>query len=144
MPQSLLAPADGSRVWFGMDDYEVVSPDRTTTLLLSYITEPPHGDSLHRGSVANWSLNGYAWGSGISWSPCSRYVAFDWTPDLDHLVRKCLVVDLADKRALVIPEYVHFTRLAWPTLSYRRGAGLVLGEQERLLQLGKSSAWSAA
>jgi hypothetical protein len=48
MQQRLSAPVDGTRVWFGMADYAVVSPDQATTLYLPYVGEPPHGDSQHR------------------------------------------------------------------------------------------------
>jgi hypothetical protein len=73
-------PHDGRRVWFGYTDHELVGPDGNTVISLPYVYEPPHGDSLHRFVFRSVELPGFAWGCGLAWSPCGRYVLFDYSP----------------------------------------------------------------
>jgi hypothetical protein len=108
------ANADGARTWFGNASYDFVGPDGKTCVSFPYAAEPPHGDSLHRVVFSKAELPGFAWGSGIAWSPCGRYLLFDYSRDRRRLSRDVVVLDLHLARLHVLPEYVRATRFNYP------------------------------
>lgn len=110
------APHDGSRTWFGYGDYDFLGPDGQTHLEFTYAWEPPHGDSLHRVVFSTIELPGLAWGNGIAWSPCGRYVLFDYSRDRRELSRDVAVLDLRAARFYLLPIYVSATRLKYPDI----------------------------
>lgn len=122
MPENLRATHDGTRLWFGMVDYQIHAPAGYAILSLPYISEPPHGDSVHRILVNDHTFPGFAWGNSLAWSPCSRYVALDWTAQLRTLTRNTIVLDVHSLKYFVLPEYVLATRFAYPRL-YRESEG---------------------
>jgi hypothetical protein len=133
----------GRREWFGYGDYVSLSPDGKTELQFPYVTEPPHGDSLHKIYLASTELAGLAWGSGIAWSPCSRYFTIDWTEGPGPSSRQIAVFDCwCVLRSIVnIPKtnYERVSRFAFPELYAERN-------QEELLvyTFNNSEGWRAA
>jgi hypothetical protein len=117
---TLRASSTGDREWFGYGDYVSVSPDGKTELHLLYVTEPPHGDSLHKMYLGSTQLKGLAWGSGVAWSPCSRYFTPDWTEGPGPSSRHVAVFDCwRFLRCIVSPrssEYVRVSRLVFPAM----------------------------
>ena len=122
MPEMLHCPQDGSRVWFGMADYEVYSPNERTLLVLSYVGEPPHGDSQHKVLFQGWVVPGFAWGNGLAWSPCSRYLTLDWLPRLGAVARQCIVIDVERQSTFTLLEHVEVSRFIYPCVYV--GAGI--------------------
>ena len=118
------APASGHREWFGYGDYVIVAPDGRTELRLPYVTEPPHGDSLHRIFLASTELAGLAWGSGVAWSPCSRYFTLDWMEGPDLSSRQIVVIDcwclLLNVVRLQNLDYARISRFSYPGLYAER------------------------
>jgi hypothetical protein len=122
MPDVLRCPQDGNRVWFGMTDYEVHSPDGRVVLILPFVGEPPHGDSQHKVLFQDWVLPGFAWGSGLAWSPCSRYLTLDWLSHLGAVERRCIVIDVERRSTFTLPGYEAISRFNYPRLCV--GAGI--------------------
>ena len=108
-------------MWFGMADYEIHSPDGRTVIELPYVGEPPRGDSQHRVLLKGSALPGLAWGSGLAWSPCSRYFTLDWLSQLGAIERRCLVVDVDSRATFVLPEYAAVSRFEYPQVRARVG-----------------------
>jgi len=117
------AQADGARTWFGYGDYDFLGPDGQTHLAFTYAWEPPHGDSLHRVAFSKTELPGFAWGNGMAWSPCGRYVLFDYSQDRRDLSRDVVVLDLHAARFHVLPEYVSAIRLKFPEVFTKTEGG---------------------
>ena len=122
MPQVLRCPRDGSRIWFGMDDFEIRSPDGHTTLILPSVGEALRGDSQHKVLFQDWVLPGYAWGDGLAWSACSSFLAIDWLSDLCAIERHCIIVDIASRSTFTLPNYVAVSRFKYPHV-YAGGSG---------------------
>ena len=115
-------PTDGSRHWFGYGDFEFYFPEGGTCISFAYEWEPPHGDSLHKVTFSNIELAGFAWGNGLAWSPCGRYVLFDYSPDRRKLTRVVVVLDVEAARTFILPDYVAVSRFRFPHI-YERAAG---------------------
>lgn len=107
-------PIDGSRYWFGYGDFAFYFPEGGTCVAFPFEYEPPQGDSLHKVSFSNLELAGLAWGSGLAWSPCGRYVLFDYSRDRRKLTRDVLVLDVKAAKTFILPNYVAATRFCFP------------------------------
>jgi hypothetical protein len=110
--QHLQAPLSGDRVWFGYGDFVIRQGDRT--LSLPYVSEPRFGDSQHRICFENWTAPGLAWGSGLAWSPESRYVLVDWAAGANVQQRITVALDLQRKAVFEFPECIPFKRFVYP------------------------------
>lgn len=115
--QTINIPADGTAVWAGMGNYILVSPDGQHQLKLTYIAEPPHGDSYGSLVIDDVKLPGFAWGSLFASSTDSHYVVFDWMAR--RFVRQTIVVDLKQRCYFVLPEPIHNFFVAWPVIEGR-------------------------
>jgi hypothetical protein len=89
---------------------------------LPYVAEPPHGDSQHKAVFKGWALPGLVWGSGVAWSPCSRYCTVDWLSHRGAIERRCIVVDVESQATFTLPEYVTISRFKYPQMYKRVGA----------------------
>jgi hypothetical protein len=116
------AKADGVRTWFGYGDYDFLGPDGQSRVSFPYAWEPPHGDSLHRVVFSGAELPGFAWGNGVAWSPCGRYLLIDYSQDRCKLTRDVAVIDLHSTRFFVLRDYVAATRLSYPNVFAKAGA----------------------
>jgi hypothetical protein len=119
--QSIRLPADGSPVWAGMADCQLLSPDGAHRIDLPYLGEPPHGDSYHRMEIDGASFPGHAWGGLFAMTADSQYLAFSWKPSRSvarpsDFERKTVVVDLTMRRYFVLPTYIYKFRFVWPLL----------------------------
>lgn len=115
--QTLPIPADGSTVWAGMGNYILLTPDGQHQLKLTYIAEPPHGDSYGSLVIDGVKLPGFAWGALFASSTDSRYVVFDWMEK--RFVRQTLVVDITQRCYFVLPEPMPNFVVAWPVIEGR-------------------------
>lgn len=105
-------PQDGSALWAGMGNYRLVSANRIHQIQLTYIGEPPHGDSYHQIVIDEHSFPGHVWGCMFALSHDYRYLVFSWMPALAE--RKAVVVDIIDRRYFVLPEYFYDFSFNWP------------------------------
>ena len=112
--QELQFPADGSSVWAGMGDFQLVSPDGAHRLDLRYAGEPPHGDSYHSAAIDGRPFPGHVWGCQFAVTGDSHYLAFSWKPS--GYERKTVVVDLLAQRYCVLPDYIYDYRFIWPVI----------------------------
>src|SRR6185369_2926017 len=117
------APKNGVRAWFGYRDYEFAGPDGVSLVSLPYVREPPQGDSLHKVLFSSNELPGFAWGSGLAWSPCGRYVLFDYSPDRLNLTRETSVLDLVSASFCSLPQYLNASRLEFSNVFVSTGQG---------------------
>jgi hypothetical protein len=106
--------ADGSAVWAGMSDLELITPDGRHRVRLPYDGEPPHGDSCHRIEIDGVPAPGYAWGCHFACTPDSRLIAMSWMEK--HIERKTAVFDLGGRRYFVLPFYIGNFCFRWPHL----------------------------
>jgi hypothetical protein len=114
---------DGGSVYAGYADSLVVSPNGAHAIELLYVGEPPRGDSFHSIGIDGRSLPGYAWGGSFVFSPCSRYVVFDWMAQ--RFERRTLVADMDAGRYFVLPHYIHRSGIAWPAITgFELGSGI--------------------
>jgi hypothetical protein len=111
---------NGEPQWAGMGDYVLISPDRAHRMDLIYEGEPPHGDSYHRASIDGVSFPGLVWGCMFAFSTCSRYLVLSWMSKL--IERKTAVVDLAERRYNVLPEYIYDFQVRWPSIQGARSS----------------------
>lgn len=112
--EHLKLPSDGSSVWAGMGDYLLISPDNTQSITLTYLSEPPHGDSYHYLEVNNKKLPGFAWGDCFAFSNDSRFLVFSWMEKLFE--RKTIVVDCIEEKYSILPVYINNFDVLWPTI----------------------------
>lgn len=112
-PETQLAN-DGSAIWAGMGDYILVSPNGAHRVELIYESEPPHGDSYHRGVFDGHPFPGHLWGCMFAFSPCSRYFVFSWMSKLFE--RLTVVADLQAQRYFVMPAYLYDFDVCWPSI----------------------------
>lgn len=140
-PQKTLPPSmrevrfsdDGKAQWAGMGDHRLISADGRHQLEVEYVSEPPHGDSVHRVIVDGRVLPGYAWGCMFAISPCSRYAAFSWMATMYE--RRTIVVDMSDAKYAVLPEYIYDFVFRWPKLNG------INGEREKSYSFDGSESW---
>ncbi len=103
--------SDG-RVWAGMGDYRLVSPDGAHVAELTYEGEPPHGDSYHALQIDGRTFPGYAWGCLFAFTADSKHLGCSW---MEHLFeRKTVVIDLLKQRYFVLPKYIYNFTIDWP------------------------------
>ena len=115
MPSEIIwFASDGQARWVGMGDFVLVSPDEAHRVELTYVGEPPHGDSYHRATIDRAAFPGEAWGCLFAFSVCSRYLVFSWMAK--RYERRTVVVDLQDQRYFVLPWYMYHFRVSWPTI----------------------------
>ncbi|MGN6263696.1 MAG: hypothetical protein ACTHNO_23465 [Ralstonia sp.] len=112
--QVLQLPADGSSLWAGMDDIELITPDGRHHVHLRYEGEPPHGDSYHLIQIDGVPAPGYAWGCTFACTPDSRLLAMSWMEK--RIERKTAVFDLEGGRYFVLPFYMGNFCFRWPRL----------------------------
>lgn len=105
---------DGKSRWAGMGDYLLVSPDGRHSIAITYVGEPPHGDSYHTVNIDGSALPGYAWGCMYAFSKCSRYCAFSWMKKLYE--RRTIVVDLQNRTYCTPGFYFHHFEIQWPSI----------------------------
>lgn len=105
-------PAEGGRVWAGMGNFRLVSPDGTHAAELVYEGEPPHGDSYHAMRIDGRPFPGHAWGCVFAFTEDSRFFGFSWMAHLFE--RKTVVADLSLSRFFVLPRYIGDFTLDWP------------------------------
>ncbi|MBB4638178.1 hypothetical protein [Longimicrobium terrae] len=111
-------PGNGDSVWAGMGDYTLIGPDGRHEVSLRYAGEPPHGDSCHELRADGVLLPGLAWGCNFAFTPDGRYFAASWIAE--RYERRTIIIDLDERRYLVLPIYIYDFRFVWPTLA---GAG---------------------
>lgn len=107
-------PADGSPLWAGMADIELITPDGRHQIYLGFEGEPPRGDSYHSIWINNVRAPGYAWGCLFACTPDSRFLAMSWMETLPE--RKTAVFDLEERRYFVLPFHLYSFRFRWPRL----------------------------
>jgi hypothetical protein len=113
------APANGALAWFGYTDYEFVGPDGSSVISLPYDHEPPRGDSLHKVRFSSRELPGFAWGTGLAWSPCGRFVLFEYSSDRRELSRATAVLDLLKGRICAPVLLMRVSRFVYPDVFVR-------------------------
>ena len=105
---------EGSALWAGMADIELITPDGRHQIYLGFEGEPPHGDSYHSIWFNNVQAPGYAWGCLFACTPDSRFLAMSWMEKLFE--RKTAVFDLEERRYFGLPLYLYSFRFRWPRL----------------------------
>ena len=121
-PEIIRFSQDGQAHWAGMGDFVLVSPDGAHRVELTYVGEPPHGDSYHRATIDGAAFPGEAWGCLFAFSACSRHLVFSW---MAKRYERCTVaVDLQDRRYFVLPHHLCSFSVRWPT---------IVGEGEQLV-----------
>lgn len=114
-PKIVQFTADGSSKWAGMGDYILISPNQMHRIEIIYESEPPHGDSYHRGTIDGKIFPGFIWGRMFAFSSCSRYAIFSWMSK--PIARQTVVVDLSEKRYSLLPEYIYDFTVSWPVIT---------------------------
>ncbi|WP_129587790.1 hypothetical protein [Herbaspirillum robiniae] len=99
---------------FSMGDFVLSTPDGRHEFEFLYVGEPPHGDSYHSIRIDGAPFPGLAWGSPIYISSDSRYVAFSWMAK--PIERETIVIDLTDRRYLLLPRYCLNVKILWPNI----------------------------
>ncbi len=112
--KTLILPENGACVWAGMDDWELRSADAKTVAVLTYLGEPPFGDSYHSLAVNGRLVPGYVWGCQFAISTDSRYLVCSWMEKL--VERDTLVVDCENFRCFVLPFYLRKFVVEWPSI----------------------------
>ena len=107
-------PADGSSLWAGMDDIELITPNGRHHIHLRYEGEPPHGDSYHSIQINGVPAPGYAWGCDFACTTDSRLLAMSWMEK--RIERRTAVFDLEERRYFVLPFYMGNFCFRWPRL----------------------------
>ena len=113
-PEIIRFAPDGQARWAGMGDFVLVSPDGMHRIELTYIGEPPHGDSYHRATIDGVAFPGEVWGCLFAFSTCSRHLVFSWMAK--RYERRTAVVDLQKKHYFVLPWYLYRFSVHWPTI----------------------------
>lgn len=113
--QTLNIPADGTTVLAGMGSYLLLTPDGQHQLKLTYIAEPPQGESYGSLMIDGVKFPGFAWGALFASSTDSRYVVFDWMQK--RFLRETIVVDLSLRCYFVLPQPIRHFGVAWPVIS---------------------------
>ncbi|KAA0970379.1 hypothetical protein FPY71_07620 [Aureimonas fodinaquatilis] len=131
--QNVQCPSDGGSVYCGYGDYRIIAPDGQTQALLTYVTEPPFGDSYCRLTVAGKPFPGFAWGSHFAWTKDGRFLVFAWMEKLYD--RKTAVVDVDASAFCTLPGYVHTMRVSLGPLTI---SDVKTGEQQ---QISDSAEW---
>lgn len=108
----LKLPSDGSCEWAGMGDYQLVSPNGSISANITYVGEPPHGDSYHYLGINGKKFPGYVWGCLFAFSPDSKYLVCSWMEKL--IERKTVVINCADAKYFVLPKYIYKFSVNWP------------------------------
>ena len=107
-------PGDGDSIHVGMGDFELLTPNGEHRVQILYRGEPPHGDSYHEVFIDGVSLPGYAWGCNFACTRDCRYLAFSWMAR--RIERITAVVDMADRRYVLLPAYIYDFAFRWPRL----------------------------
>ena len=110
----LKLPNDGTCEWAGMGNYQLISPDGSISANITYVGEPPHGDSYHTLSINGKGFPGYVWGCLFAFSTDSRYLVCSWMEMLFE--RKTVVIDCVDKRYFILPVYIYNFSINWPSV----------------------------
>ncbi len=113
-PEIIRFARDGQARWAGMGDFVLVSPDGAHRVELTYVGEPPHGDSYHRATIDGAAFPGEVWGCLFAFSACSRHLVFSWMAK--RYERRTVVVDLQDRRYCALPCYFYRFSVRWPTI----------------------------
>lgn len=123
-PKCVELPRNGGSIHVSMGDFELVTPNGEHRVELLYRGEPPHGDSYHEVFIDRVSLPGYAWGCNFACTDDSRYLAFSWMAR--RIERITAVVDMADRKYVLLPAYIYDFVFQWPRLEGvgRLSAGL--------------------
>ncbi|CAB1259118.1 Uncharacterised protein [Vibrio cholerae] len=108
-------PNNGICEWAGMEDYQLLSPSSTISAILTYIGEPPHGDSYHSLSINGKKFPGYAWGCLFAFSSDSRFLVCSWMEKL--IERKTVVIDCIEEKYFILPTYIYMFSVEWPHVS---------------------------
>ena len=137
--QRLQAPDSGDRVWFGYGNFVIRQGDRA--LSLPYVSEPRFGDSQHRIHFENWTAPGLAWGSGLAWSPESRYVLIDWAAGANVHQRITIALDLQRRAVFEFPECIPFKRFVHPMVF---GEGIFGAPDAPIFEFTGKEEWTAS
>lgn len=119
-------PRNGKSIAVGMGDFELLTPDDEHRVQIWYRGEPPHGDSFHEIAIDDGpSLPGYAWGCNFACTDDGRYLSLSWMAQ--RIERKTAVIDMSDRKYLVLPIYIYDFTFCWPRLEGidRQSAGLL-------------------
>lgn len=112
--EQITLPSDGSCCWAGMGDYQISTPNQENILEISYLGEPPHGDSYHTAKINGLPFPGYVWGCLFASTENSRYIFCSWMSKL--LERKTIAIDCVEHKYFVLPDYIHAFNVKWPKI----------------------------
>lgn len=89
--------------WLGMQDFTVNLKLSGITISLSYVGEPPFGDSYHSLSIDGLPVSGYIWGCNFIFPDQQQFMVCSWMEQLYE--RKTVIIELSTLKLFVTDRY---------------------------------------